>query len=145
MNKRKRIFHNDALLRKTARLTLAAEGVRKSVSLTILVTGDREITGFNRRFFGKNRATDVISFGTQRFQLPGRTAEGFLGDIVISAETARYNTTRFGTSLREEISLYIAHGVLHLLGYDDQTKRGRLRMESKQERIINGLCGRIIS
>jgi probable rRNA maturation factor len=84
----------------------------------------------NHRFRGKPQPTDVLSFPVD----PGEN--GYLGDVVISAETARRNARRSGRSLREELRILILHGVLHLLGYNHETDRGQMnRLERKLRRV----------
>ena len=96
------------------------------------IVDDGEIRRLNSTFRGKGRATDVLSFPW--FQdaeggapsAPGSEFKGFLGDVVISAPTARRNARADGHSTRIEISRLILHGVLHLLGYDHETDDGEM-------------------
>ena len=92
------------------------------------------IRKLNRRYFRKNRATDVISF-----PLRDKFAPGFLGEVVISVEEALNNAKVYGTSFDTELTLYIIHGILHLLGWRDYKKKDRLKMERKQEEILKKL------
>jgi rRNA maturation RNase YbeY len=57
---------------------------------------------------------------------PSRELDGFLGDIVISAEMARRNAAAEGHAARTEICWLILHGLLHLLGYDHETDGGEM-------------------
>jgi probable rRNA maturation factor len=96
------------------------------------IVDDREIRRLNSTFRGKPRATDVLSFPwLQGVKDGARVAVGvefknFLGDVVISAPTARRNARAAGHSTRIEISQLILHGVLHLLGYDHETDQGEM-------------------
>ena len=91
---------------------------------------DREIERLNADYRGKRRPTDVLSFpwsnGRQGSDISGRELRGFLGDVVISAETARRNARREGHSAANEIRWLVLHGVLHLLGYDHETDQGEM-------------------
>jgi len=58
-----------------------------------------------------------------------------LGDVVISVETAARQADTHGISLDEELELLITHGVLHLLGYEDETEAGMLEMEAKERAL----------
>ena len=102
---------------------------------------DCAIGRLNYAHRGKARPTDVLSFpwhgeaelaaGTKRRdnarkQNGKREFEHFLGDIVISAETARHNARREGHSVANEIRWLILHGALHLLGYDHEADRGEM-------------------
>jgi probable rRNA maturation factor len=60
----------------------------------------------------------------------------YLGDIVISYETARVNARRVGWRIADELELLVVHGTLHLLGYDDRSPRARARMWKRQAEIL---------
>jgi probable rRNA maturation factor len=62
--------------------------------------------------------------------------ERILGDVVISAETAVKQARRYKKKVDDEIRLYLAHGILHLAGYDDTTARLRKKMCRLQEEIL---------
>ena len=101
---------------------------------------DARIAEMNDRYRRKSQPTDVLSFpwngsagrtsparGARRLMFAGaREFEGFLGDIVISAQTARRNARSAGRSTAREIRWLILHGVLHLLGYDHETDEGEM-------------------
>ena len=93
---------------------------------------DRAIKRLNAAYRRKPKPTDVLSFpwqGTNGVRPAGAAADefaGFLGDIVISVETARRNARREGHSTANEIRWLILHGVIHLLGYDHETDHGEM-------------------
>jgi probable rRNA maturation factor len=62
------------------------------------------------------------------------------GEIFISVETAKRHARAFGNSLASELRLYIVHGLLHLHGFDDQTRTGARNMHKMQEKILRD-CG----
>jgi probable rRNA maturation factor len=119
----------------------------KEVSIAFVT--DETIREYNKKFLGHDWATDVIAFGYGGTKSEGRRAkkdrpfgrpwsEGragwmstlesdYLGDMVISVETAARNATRYHLSLAQELKNLILHGVLHLLGYDHETDRGEMR------------------
>jgi len=104
--------------------------------VTICFVDDREIARLNRRFRGKPKPTDVLSFpanGTGASDFPQEDGKKVLGDIAISPEAARRNAKRFGRTLDEEIRVLILHGVLHLAGYDHEVDNGE--MERIEERL----------
>jgi len=84
-------------------------------------------------YFGKNCSTDVISFP---FLETAREAGYYLGDIVISAERAKVVSKRIKRTTQSELILYVLHGVLHLLGYQDGTSEKRGVMFRKQNQIF---------
>jgi probable rRNA maturation factor len=117
---------------------LAAAGLR-SAGLSVLLVGDRAMRTLNRRYRGKDRTTDVLSFSL--CEGPGAAMpHGFLGDIVISVPAAARQAREAGISLHGEIDRLLAHGLLHLLGYDHE--RGAAeerRMRSRERRLLERL------
>lgn len=102
---------------------------------SVALVSDRRIAGLNRRYRRRARPTDVLSF-----PLSGNgRRNGYAGDIVISAETARRNARELGHSTAEEIKLLILHGALHLRGYDHETDNGRMNRREHQLRRRLGL------
>ena len=119
-----------ATLLRIAKKTLRAE--HASGSVTIYITDNAEIRKLNRQFHGTNAPTDVLSFPFRR----GGVTPPLHGDIVISYEQARAQARAVGWRIRDELELLTVHGILHLLGYDDQTPRARARMWKKQCKIL---------
>jgi len=100
-----------------------------------LVTTDTELQRLNRDFRGKDYATDVLSF-----PVVGRASSPpSLGDIAISHHRARSQARAFGHSSETEIRILMLHGVLHLLGMDHETDRGRMARAEKRWRVRLGL------
>ncbi|HEY1909041.1 MAG TPA: rRNA maturation RNase YbeY, partial [Myxococcaceae bacterium] len=87
------------------------------VELSVLLTTDAGIQDLNRRWRRKNRPTDVLSFPAGA-PAPGSTGPFHLGDIILSLDTARRQARAHRRSLADELDLYLAHGLLHLLGHD---------------------------
>ena len=99
--------------------------------LTTVLVSDSTIQQYNRRFRGKDEATDVLAFPSGEDALAGE--EPYLGDIMISAETACRQKRE---TLVEELNTLALHAVLHLLGYDHEVDRGemeRLERELRKE------------
>jgi probable rRNA maturation factor len=95
----------------------------------VCFVSDNEIAKLNKAYRGNGRPTDVLAFPWKESfgeAAPEREFEGFLGDIVISARTARRNARVEGHSTRAEIRWLILHGVLHLLGYDHESDNGEM-------------------
>jgi probable rRNA maturation factor len=104
----------------------------------VCLVADREIARLNARYRNKRRPTDVLSFrwageDSTSWREAGALADpahreftGFLGDIVISTETARRNARLAGHSTAREIRWLILHGCLHLLGFDHATDHGEM-------------------
>lgn len=98
-------------------------GIGKEIGITFV--GDKEIKSLNRKFRKKDRSTDVLAFEMNE--------ERMLGDVVISVDSARRNAARFGESIRSELKRLVAHGVLHLSGYDHVKKADRVLMRDKED------------
>ena len=111
----------------------AAESLRVSGEVTLVLAGDRLLHRLNREFRGKDRPTDVLSF-------PGDGGEGGLGDVAISVETAERNARELGRTLAQELDVLAVHGFLHVLGYDHETDDGT--MERLERRLRRRLLGR---
>jgi probable rRNA maturation factor len=112
-------------------------------AFSVCLVSDEAIRRYNRRFRGVNRATDVLSFPSGE-RKNGKGA--YLGDILISVETARHNARTYGLRLEEEIELLALHGVLHLLGHDHDRDTGEMaRLErdwSRRLGLPQSLTGR---
>lgn len=121
------------------RLVLAAERALRAVGrprarLEILVVGDRAIREVNARFRGVRRPTDVIAFP---LEVPG-AAGGLVGQVVLSADTARRQARRVGVSPWTELDLLVTHGVLHCVGYDDRDPVEARLMHERERAILSG-------
>ena len=113
-------------LNECLRLPARRSAVLKELSeVSVVLVSDRRMADLHRRFLNKAGPTDVITFQH--------------GEIVISAETARRQARTFRTSLEHELCLYIAHGLLHLRGFDDQTSAGTAEMKRLQEKLVASL------
>ncbi len=124
-------------LKRIAARTLRAERVR--ASLGIYITDDAEIRRLNHAYHATNAPTDVLSFPARQMMPRGVTALSeppYLGDIVISYETASAQARAVEWRIADELDLLLVHGSLHLLGYDDLRPRARARMWRRQEEIL---------
>ncbi len=115
-----------ALNRFVARARHAA-GLKGVVN--VLVTSSAEMKSLNRRFRGKDKPTDVLSFPAE----PG-AQKHFAGEIAISAEIASQNAWALGHSPPEEVKILVLHGILHLRGYDHECDNGKMARREKQLR-----------
>ena len=95
---------------------------------TILLTNDQRIRRLNFSFRHRDKATDVLSFQEEPRPRGGPNFENnYLGDIIISVETAQRQAFDRHHSLETELRVLIVHGLLHLLGYDHETDQGQMR------------------
>lgn len=132
LNKKHRI--NERFITGIAKEVLKILGKGSRIELGIVFLSDAAIKPINKRYRNRNRATDVLSFDL-----------GPCGQILISSDTALKNSCIFRTSFEEEIILYVIHGILHLFGYDDETKTEKSRMSKKEKAVLNKLCRRNFS
>jgi probable rRNA maturation factor len=107
------------------------------VELSILVVTDRAIRAQNWKWRRKDRPTDVLSFPAGE-PLPGSTGPRPLGDVILSLDTARRQARTFRRTLGAELDLYLAHGLLHLLGHDHHRPADARRMAALEARLLRG-------
>ena len=115
-----------ALDRFVARARRAA-GLKAVVN--VVLTSSAQMKSLNRRFRGKDKPTDVLSFPAGP-----DVQKQFAGEIAISAEIATKNARSLGHSPAEEVKILVLHGILHLRGYDHECDNGRMARREKQLR-----------
>jgi probable rRNA maturation factor len=124
-----------ALLQRRARAMLdAVQSADKEWS--ILLTGDDQIQNLNRIYRKKDRPTDVLAFS----QLEGEhdaQAGRLLGDVIVSVPTARRQAAAARRDLLAELTMLLAHGLLHLLGWDHVTAAEDRRMRRETQRLCD--------
>jgi probable rRNA maturation factor len=106
--------------------------------LSILFTDDTNITDLNRRYLGKNKATNVLAFP---MEISGQSdiESCMLGDIVISVDTAKREAKEIPCSLDRRIMELLIHGVLHLLDFDHERSAEDERIMSDEEKRLLSL------
>ena len=118
------VVDEDSLQRLCA-LVLEREGAAAESAVNLVLCGEDTMRGYNRRYRGVNRSTDVLSF-------PAELPDGDeLGDILIDTHTAAQQ--KGNHSLDEEVQALLLHGILHLLGHDHQGHSQRMAMEETQQ------------
>ncbi|HID85981.1 MAG TPA: rRNA maturation RNase YbeY [Anaerolineae bacterium] len=124
-------------LRRLMARALAALGVSGEVELSLVIAGDEEVRALNRRYRGVDAPTDVLAFGlgAEASPLPPGLPR-HLGDIVVSYHRAVAQAREVGHPTKRELDLLAVHGLLHLLGYEDETEEGRAEMWRKQEQLL---------
>ena len=130
-----------ATLREAAEATLGQRRMEEPYDLTVVITGDQALRELNRRHRGLDASTDVLAFPNET-KGPFVDAPAFpryLGDVIISLPQAETQALEAGNDLSAELQLLVVHGVLHLLGYDDQTEPERTRMWRAQQAVLDEL------
>ena len=118
------------ILSQTKKHYLSAETM-----VTFRFVDDKEICRWHRDYFQDPTPTDVIAFPIRdKVNLP--LDPDLLGDVVISVETARRHSKQFGKSFEDEVVLYMIHGVLHMLGYDDLEPEKKKVMDQLQFSLL---------
>ena len=140
---------NCALIRRTIRTALAAEGVTVPCEVDVLLTDDEGIHAVNRETRGVDRPTDVLSFpafdlrpGEAPTEADADPATGLvpLGDMCLSMERVKAQALEYGHSSRRELAYLVTHSVLHLLGYDHLDEgEEKARMRAREEAIMDEL------
>ncbi|MCK4859993.1 MAG: rRNA maturation RNase YbeY [Candidatus Omnitrophica bacterium] len=115
-------------LKKLANFVFWQQSVKDGY-LSVILVNDETIRGINKKYLQIDESTDVLCFDL-------REKNRFVGDIIISVETAYRKAEELNCRLENELFLYLTHGVLHLLGYDDSTAKECLRMERRQEELV---------
>jgi len=128
-------------LRETAVATLVHQRVDRACDLAIVVTGDAALHELNLRHRGIDATTDVLAFPNDPrgpfVEAPGQAR--YLGDVIISYPRALAQAAEQGHNPIAELRLLVAHGVLHLLGHDDQHNAKRKRMWAAQADILRAM------
>jgi probable rRNA maturation factor len=116
-----------AVAQEAAQRLLNAVG-RSDTEISVVLTDDTTIHTLNRQWRSKDKPTDVLSFP--------QDDRRYLGDVVISVDTATRQATARGWQLAEELALLLVHGILHLLGHEDDTEEGSEAMKTIETQIL---------
>ena len=118
-------------LKKAAGACLKKLGIKQDLSLVLV--GDKRIKELNKIYRRKNKVTDVLSFGDW-------DDKKFLGEVFICLPQAKRQAKKYGATLKRELTRLLAHGLLHLAGFDhEKTKQEEKEMLGKQEKIIKAI------
>jgi probable rRNA maturation factor len=128
------------LIRQAARLAVKSTEMPLG-ALTILLSDDATLRALNRRFRGKPRTTNVLSFPSPD--------PAYLGDIAIAYGIVAREAHAQGKRIKAHAAHLAVHGVLHLAGYDHQKEAEALEMEALEGQILgrlglrNPYCGKL--
>lgn len=124
-------------LRRLAEAALRSLG-RAGAEVHLTFVNDALIRQLNGQYRGAPHATDVLAFP---LETPG--LHGLLGEVIVSAQSARRQARRLGVPVRLELELLVVHGLLHLAGYDDETALEARLMHERARGILQKASGRI--
>lgn len=117
----------DASRLKTAVRQILNDAPFSSAVISLAIVDDPTIHDLNRRFLDHDYATDVLSFVLES------TDERLEGEVIVSADTAARSAAAWHWSPADELLLYVIHGTLHLVGYDDTTPETRQEMRIRED------------
>jgi probable rRNA maturation factor len=125
-------------LRRTAAFVCRRRGVHHA-EISIAVVNDAIIRRLKKQYFGESRTTDVISFDLNGLGPKKKRAKGPLeAEIIINAQQADRMARRLKVSSGKELHLYLIHGLLHVMGFDDQTPaQARIMHRREQEYLMD--------
>jgi probable rRNA maturation factor len=118
-----------SLLRRAARQVFLDFGIKRG-QVTIAVVRDQAIRRLNRLYLREDEPTDVLSFSLER------SGDMLEGEIIVSSETALTQAQLCGNDPEGELLLYVIHGALHLVGFDDHRPRDRAKMRQQERRYL---------
>jgi probable rRNA maturation factor len=129
-------------LKHLADILLAEEGYPDETEVTILLVTDEEIAEYNQRFLDRDGPTDVLAFPVEDLipgVVPDRDPHGpplILGDVLVAPAYVRNQAKDLEVAFEDEMSLMVAHGILHLLGYDHEEEEDAVRMERREVELL---------
>lgn len=124
----------EAVVNRAAGAAMLAGGAGEEASgITVLLTSDEAVAGLNDRFRDKDGPTNVLSFPAPE------SAQPHLGDLALAYGVCAREAAEQGKLLTHHVSHLVAHGVLHLLGWDHQSDDEGEAMERLEREILAGL------
>ena len=110
-----------------------------SSQLTIVITDNDEVHALNKQYRQTDAPTDVLSFPADPLPDDLGDEAPYIGDLVIAYPYASEQALRLGHPMRDTLMLLVAHGTLHLLGYDHDTTENRKAMWAQQAEALTKL------
>ncbi len=127
-------FHKDHIIQL---INLSLETAKyNQVEINLIFCDSDKLNSFKKEYFNDDVLTDIVTF-------PIKNDNDLEAEIYISVEMARINSKEFNVSLDNELSRLIIHGVLHLIGFNDDTEDSKKIMFLKQEEIISNFSGNV--
>ena len=130
-------------LRHLAELVLAEEGYPDETEVTVLLVSDDEMASYNERFLDRTGPTDVLAFPVEELT-PGFVPEHdpggpplVIGDVIVAPAYVSRQVTETDVGFNDEMALMVAHGILHLLGYDHIDDGDAELMERRESELLS--------
>ena len=109
---------------------------KTAAQINIALVGDKSMARLNRAYLNHDGPTDVLTYNLRE---PSDDTDVIDGEIVVSVDTAMREALRRGHSVDAELALYAAHGVLHLLGYNDDKEESAAKMHAMEDEILESI------
>jgi probable rRNA maturation factor len=147
VKQRLKVSLEESWLQRVVLKTLEAEGIASPAEMGLVITDIKTIQKLNRTYRGENQPTDVLAFhmspdtsqeSEPRFVGPPDGVR-HLGEVVISYPQAVRQAQEQGHDVVRELALLIVHGILHLLGYDDELPEEEQQMKARENEILKSL------
>ena len=133
-------------LRRLAELVLTEEGYPNETELTVLLVSEDEMAAYNERFLERSGPTDVLAFPVEELMpgvVPDQDSNGpplIIGDVIVAPGYVGRQAKENDVEFEDEMALMVAHGILHLLGYDHIDDADAEMMEQREVELL-GLVG----
>jgi len=128
-NLQRKVEFNERRLRRLVKLLVG----KREGEISIAIVGARRMKRLNKEYLGRDGETDVLSFdlGTNRRRIEG--------EVIVSASMATRESRKRGTGEEDELALYVAHGILHILGMDDATEAEAAKMHRRALKALRSV------
>ncbi len=123
-------------LKGAAASTLDLESVGREKEVGIVLVDGEKMKGLNEKFRGRKMVTDVLAFPLRDNFV---STKDLLGEVIICVERAKQEAGKRKHSLKEELTLLLVHGILHLLDYRDEKLGERKIMQEREKEILERL------
>lgn len=111
-------------------ITIATMHNKRCGDLNFMICSDDYMLSANVKFLGHDYFTDILTFdNSNEIEISG--------DILISLDTVRSNAVKYNISFLDELHRVIIHGVLHLIGFTDKSKKQQLIMRKEEDKALN--------
>lgn len=132
------------IIEKIAENTEKKLNINLNYFVSLIFVNSAEIHEINMQYRGIDRPTDVISFALKDVEdeYQNEELDNELGDIFINVDAIKSQALEYGHSENRELGFLFGHGLLHLLGYDHESKEDEIKMFQLQEEIIDEIIPR---
>ena len=130
-------------LRHLAALVLTEEGYPDETEVTVLLVSDDEMASYNERFLDRTGPTDVLAFPVEELTpgfVPDHEPGGpplVIGDVIVAPAYVSRQAAETEVGFDDEMALMVAHGILHLLGYDHIEDADAELMERREAELLS--------